>query len=649
MDAPPSSAGDWSGFLIPANEDEVLQEILISGGGDGASGERNEILQTQIGHLLGGIDFGEDGRQVLLLRPSKEQPGFMAYYQDQDGGGKRPNKQNSSNNNKRATCFAMTCGLLNARFVGDVVVLKVMPIIQKRNPGECPLLSMEQLLAACTTPDVRPDILVKLVGSLSSSPSSSSPPLQEVPQVIEDAVSNNYNDRAVLKKFQDVMKTRASFVSEDEISGDFVSFVDSEGDAFDIDDDADEDDDDDDVEGASRSSDADGVQFTVTRVPLCLHCRRPASTLCEQCEATYFCDAPRKCREEGWSHDCLCPTWNIYTQRRSALSSFPLGPWTKNTVTRQCELSDEPYEQFLNKLGIQRDDKSWWKAEFGGWLGGSSESAKLVNLDEAYSYSQGFAPITDIPAQQDIHIDELKTNNWDDELGLRRLSDWREYYELRGIPLTSPVSLLLTFPLTLYYAIVEYGMAPCKVARMMGRPLRIDVVGVEKELHFLPLFQEVVFLLPDDLHLELVFVVRPDMLPESMRASDSKEHTIKFGEKLQIRVLSGTYGYSLDPLFDCGRSGSPDMVVAFNAGLYAYESWRSVVEFLQRNKSAIGVFTDYNEWSGVQCASLGGGESRKSLTINPFRQPRAMPVYSMNLPQFSNGFIYVFNQQSMQD
>ena len=50
--------------------------------------------------------------------------------------------------------------------------------------------------------------------------------------------------------------------------------------------------------------------------------------------------------------------------------------------------------------------------------------------------------------------------------------------------------------------------------------------------------------------------------------------------------------------------------------------------------------------SGVQqCASLGGQDSRLSLKLNPFRQPRAMPVYSMNLPQVGNGFMYVFNQQ----
>ena len=131
---------------------------------------------------------------------------------------------------------------------------------------------------------------------------------------------------------------------------------------------------------------------------------------------------------------------------------------------------------------------------------------------------------------------------------------------------------------------------------------------------------------------------------------------VEMTSNLIVGVVGGTYGQAatksdspdtcLDPNFDCG-SGPPDMVIAMNAGLYAYESWRSVVEYLYHNKHVVGVFTDYNEYSGVHCASLGGAASRDSLCINPFRQPLAMPVYSMNLPQFSNGFLYVFNAQEL--
>mgnify|MGYP003334126460 CR=1 FL=1 len=159
--------------------------------------------------------------------------------------------------------------------------------------------------------------------------------------------------------------------------------------------------------------------------------------------------------------------------------------------------------------------------------------------------------------------------------------------------------------------------------------------------------------------LELLFVTRADMLPAKCKVTSMRGKDTGCGSLLRVEattnltvgVVGGTYGGdtedSLDPNFDCG-SGPPDMVIAMNAGLYAYESWRSVVEYLHANTGVVGVFSDYNEYSGTNCAALAGAASRDSLRINPFRQPMAMPVYSMNLPQFSNGFLYVFNAQELE-
>lgn len=149
--------------------------------------------------------------------------------------------------------------------------------------------------------------------------------------------------------------------------------------------------------------------------------------------------------------------------------------------------------------------------------------------------------------------------------------------------------------------------------------------------------------------LELHFIVRNDMLPPNCTPQDGQQtqrffSEIHLTENLIVYIMSGTYGSSIDPRWDC-CSGLPDMVIGLNAGIFAYDSWRDVVEFLNHNRNITGVFSDYNEHSGMNCASLGGWRSRESLSINPFRQPRAMPVFSMNLPQFSNGFMYVFNEQ----
>lgn len=316
-----------------------------------------------------------------------------------------------------------------------------------------------------------------------------------------------------------------------------------------------------------------------------------------------------------WSHQCLCSTYKLYTNRRKQLSTFPLGDWHQLLTSRRFQLSEDPYEDYLYE-SLGNLDGSWWSTELHGWKGGESKSAQSIDFSYRKTYSEGFCPVTDIPLEQPvIHSERFPWN----EFGLRRLSSWRDYYELREIPESSIVALLLTFPMTLYYAIAEYGSVPCTVAKMLSRPLRIHIVGAEKELNFLDLFKEVSFLAAPDFSVELVFVVRPDMVPQ--RSTD-QSLDLSLTDTLRVSVVSGTYGDSLDPQFDCG-SGPPDMIVAFDAGLFAYESWRSVVEYLDVHCGVVGVFTDYNEFSGVACAGISGDCS--SLCVNPFRQPRAMP------------------------
>ena len=41
--------------------------------------------------------------------------------------------------------------------------------------------------------------------------------------------------------------------------------------------------------------------------------------------------------------------------------------------------------------------------------------------------------------------------------------------------------------------------------------------------------------------------------------------------------------------------------------------------------------------------------ARDNLSVNAFRQPVALPVYSMNLPQYANGFMYAFNKQTLEE
>ena len=164
---------------------------------------------------------------------------------------------------------------------------------------------------------------------------------------------------------------------------------------------------------------------------------------------------------------------------------------------------------------------SWWRTETDGWAAGESASARQVDITIRRSYEEGFAPVPSDqlpPSRRVCDSDYERAGlrekaNSKNAVGLWRLSSWEEYYRLRDIPAKSPVALLCTFPLTLYRAIVEYGEVPVTVARMLQRPLRIHIVGTEKELNFLDLFKELGFLLPEDLK------VRQDSLNTNMYES----------------------------------------------------------------------------------------------------------------------------------
>jgi len=598
---PPSTCFYY--IVIPSDETQAIQCLLTENG--------QKELETVANDLI-----GRSINLTLLIRPTSDAAGLYAY-----------SSTISMEKNTRATRLAMACGLLSIRLLGHVIMFR-----SKGSFGFVDLTLGEIQGTACGSPDLREQVQVELAGDIEST--------DLIPEWLATASQQNYHDAVVLAQFAAVMDVDKPTID----GGESDSSVSSDN--------------------SDRSINAASVDTTknviqesvqdqtnlslfVAKSSLCLHCRGPTESLCQGCYGAYFCSAPRGCRQLGWSHDCICATWKLYTDRRDVLSTFPFGDWHKQLLGRDCQISDHPYRKFLHEnVGIDLGKASWWRTEGDGWAGGNSFSAKTVEIRTRLSFQDGFNPIREIPPERrvtdtEINKFELPRNS----CGLLTLPSWKEYYELRGIPLSSPCALLLSFPLTIYHAIVEYGEVPVMVARILKRVIRVHVVGIEKELNFIDLFKEIGLLLPEDTKVELVFVVRDDMLPLNCRGDACMK--VHLTTNLTLIISCGTYGDDLNPNFDCG-SGPPDMVIGLNAGLFAYESWRSVVTFLHRNTGIVGVFTDYNEHSGMHCASVGGSHARNSLCINPFRQPLALPVYSMNLPQFSNAFLYVYNQQELE-
>ena len=499
--------------VIPSNETKLLESHQLSWDLNSSSDDNNKnnegnSFRSNICSLLQDTDYLE----TPLLRPRGDDEnqnfvataGLYAYY----------NNARQSQNNIRATRLAMACGLLAKRFRGDVL------LIRSFGYGTFEDLSVKEVLGACElSPDLRIStqqemkIMMQTVNHHDDDDDDhdndddatctiSSPP----PAWLLDAAQQNYHDGAAMAKVVSAFKTNDND-DDDDSSSDSDSSDDNDVDSHNK------------VECKATSTTttvkASYSNEFIAKSPLCLHCRGPTDNLCGGCEGAYFCCSLSQendsrlqsilCRDvRGWSHLCQCPTWRLYTNHRKQLSTFPyLGDWHKRLMTRDYQTQQHPYEQFLQQsLGVTYDSSSWWVTEMGGgWSGGHGDSAKIVDATIRLSYSEGFAPVQDIPSEERVDS-ELRSSGLDlsrNLVGLLSFKSWEDYYKLRGISSESPIALLCTFPLTVYHALERYGSVPITVAKMLKRPLRIHLVGVEKELNFLDLFKEIGFLLPEDI------------------------------------------------------------------------------------------------------------------------------------------------------
>lgn len=406
--------------------------------------------------------------------------------------------------NIRATCLSMACGLHSQRFHGDIFISR-LGYFPARDENGYQLtnasLTSNEMEFACQTPDLRIAIINALNYDVSEEEIS-------LPTWITEAAKCNYEDSAALAVLASVMQSDKKVVTDvvlDSVEEESDSESGSDSDA----DDNDGDTDNDKIQAKEKEGNTSGKTF-VTKTPLCLQCRQPSANLCPCCNGMYFCESPRPCPELGWSHQAICKTWAVYTKRRDELGSFPFDGWHIPLLERRNQISEEPYKSYLmNNLGVLKsdDDVTWWATEINGWCGGGSDSAKKIDVIRRLSYQAGFAldPHLLPPERPVSSEDSIAAGiSRESQCNLLDLNSWEDYYKLRGVPLDSPVALLLTFPLTIHYAFLKHGAVPITVANMLRRPVRVHVVGIEKELNFLDLFKELAFLLPDDLSVSII-------------------------------------------------------------------------------------------------------------------------------------------------
>nr|XP_036882714.1 zinc finger MYND domain-containing protein 15 isoform X7 [Manis javanica] len=409
-----------------------------------------------------------------------------------------------------------------------------------------------------------------------------------------------------------------------------------------------------------------GFTFASLRARICHVCHRHSFevklTPCPQCRAVLYCG--KACLQADWrrcpddvSHQFWCPRLAAFMERAGELAALPF--------TYTTEVTSETFnkEAFLASRGLTR---GYWTqlsmlipgpgAPRHPW--GSTTSLSLLLNGDPYQLLHGNGP----PLMPPVPPDPPR--------GL--FGSWQDYYTWRGLSLDSPVAVLLTYPLTVYYIITHLVPQSFPELNIQNKKsLKIHVVEARKEFDLVMVFWELLVLLPH-MALELQFVgdglppesdqqcftlqrdgpevsLRPCCEVSARLSSGNKE---KGGRRdLQIKVSVRSYHLLQGP--------KPDLVVGFNPGFGLKDTWLSSLPRLQvtwweplrvskgpappQSLRVPAFFTESSEYSCVMddqtmTVATGGGTSPPQP--NPFRSPFRLRAADNCMPWYCNAFIF---------
>ncbi|XP_076947275.1 uncharacterized protein LOC143619157 [Bidens hawaiensis] len=320
-------------------------------------------------------------------------------------------------------------------------------------------------------------------------------------------------------------------------------------------------------------------------------CSGGANRRCDGCGAVFYCSASHQISH--WSvHKEECGRLKQQISCVKLLNDFPF-TFSKEATYQVCE-KVETRCSFLDKLGIHRA---------GIWI---CECRPLSILK-------------------------------------KQLCSRSEYYEWRGVPLDSPVALLLHWPVTIYQAIqLAFGK---QLTAETTDELCIHYLGPERELYQAAVFGELHALLPGvQVYIDFVGPAVPHDRDGETLSLCSYAHCMEANcscktrkstddsSKITLRFHSGYYH---DRYQELTKEFLPDLIIAPNAGIAAYKSWLPTIELI-REIEVPTIFSDYCEEAcrlADNCiTSVTGTPLTVPVQLNPFRQPLAVEDSALLLP-----------------
>ncbi|KAB2090935.1 hypothetical protein ERO13_A03G143500v2 [Gossypium hirsutum] len=362
-------------------------------------------------------------------------------------------------------------------------------------------------------------------------------------------------------------------------------------------------------------------------------CLGPARKRCGSCGAVSYCSASHQISH--WKvHREECERLERQMKNLDLLNDFPFTFSQESTV--QISEKQESRCSFLRKRGIHQVGLWVCECHCGASVtsfGNSRLESDTWNLSNILCPCRGpSSPIA------------------------KALCSWKDYYEWRCIPLQSPVSLLLHWPLTVYHAIQLAGLG--SLTSEISK-LRIHYLGPEKELLQLAVFGELHAVFPGVfVQIELIGPAVPHHRDGDKIDLHSYAHCIEqdcdcryknenascsIGHASSAVTLQLHRGYYHDRFLDISKDSLPHLVIAPNAGVAAYASWLPTIELI-KEINVPAVFSDYCEEACNLAAccinAVTNQPPRLPIQLNPFRQPMVVEDSPLHLPCYSNCFLF---------
>nr|XP_014345085.1 PREDICTED: zinc finger MYND domain-containing protein 15 isoform X1 [Latimeria chalumnae]XP_014345086.1 PREDICTED: zinc finger MYND domain-containing protein 15 isoform X1 [Latimeria chalumnae] len=388
--------------------------------------------------------------------------------------------------------------------------------------------------------------------------------------------------------------------------------------------------------------------FPSMRVKACHVCKRRAFEAkldpCEQCQAVLYCS--ERCRILDWkkrpedvSHQYWCSKMEEYMKQCKTLADFPF------TYTKEATSVTFDKESFLSSREL---NCGYWvkesmlihppnqELEIHEYLGSENRWGFLKEGRNPYE-----------PLKKEGQT--LLCSGLAEALSVKApLVTWKEYYQRRGLDLDSPASLLLTYPLTIYYIITSLVPQHFPELNILTKQsLKIHIMEAHKEFDIIKVFWELSVLLPH-VAFELHFV--GDRLPKEADEEQFSMHrkdgcvTVASpnfaGEEKSDKKSIRVKGYSRP--YYMVQGPKPDLVIGFNSGFGLSGMWLSSLPRLQSLR-APAYFTECSEYSCAiddQIMGMATGGTISRPLVNPFRSPFRIIGIDNEMPWYSNAFVF---------